>query len=301
MHRVPAAIHRISTRDGISLAVHRLGTPGAAPVLLLPGTFTNWRFWLGTRGTGFAQILAHSGYEAWVLDFRGHGASQKPAPGQRWTFDQWGREDVAATVRAINSDGARPLVVGHSAGGASILAALAADADVRAAVAAAIVIATPLPWLQDWRRAAARVMRFAARHLPAFPARLLRLGPEDELPGVMEQWMDWNITGRWVGDDGTDYVEALPRITTPLLFLAGAGDRRFAPVPAVRALHDLAGTGPKTLIIAGPATGFTRNYGHADLVVSREARAELWPLLLEFLRFHSPEQGTAPAVAPARH
>ncbi|HSJ07896.1 MAG TPA: alpha/beta fold hydrolase [Longimicrobiales bacterium] len=295
MHDDHAAIHRITTRDNVSLAVHRLGQAGAAPVLLVPGTFTNWRFWLGTRGTGFARILAISGYEAWVLDFRGHGASQKPAPGQRWTFDQWGREDVVAAVRTISAGGARPLVIGHSAGGASILAALAAEEDIRKAVAAAIIMATPLPWLQNWRRAAAHVMRFAARHLPAFPARLLRLGPEDELPGVMEQWMHWNITGRWVGSDGTDYVDALPRITTPLLFIAGAGDRRFAPVRAVRALHDIAGAGPKAFIIAGSATGFARDYGHADLVVSREARAEVWPLLLDFLRRHRPDHAAGPA------
>jgi predicted alpha/beta hydrolase len=282
--RTHARVDRLTADDGVSLALHRIGPVDAVPVILAPGTFSNWSFWLGTRGTGFARLLADSGFEACVLDFRGHGASQRPAPGQRWTFDDWGRRDLPAAVRALVAEGRPPLLVGHSAGGASILAALAAMPDVRDAVPAAIVIATPLPWLQHWRRAAAWSMRLAARHMTSFPARLLRLGPEDELPGVMEQWMDWNLRGRWVGDDGTDYAVAFRSLHTPLLFLAGAGDRRFAPPHAVRGLYDIVASERKRFVLAGRETGFTRDYDHVDLVVSRAARTEIWPLMLDWLR-----------------
>jgi predicted alpha/beta hydrolase len=277
-------IQRLATDDGVSLAVHRLGPRDAPPVLLAPGTFSNWSFWIGTRGIGFARDLAAAGFEAWVLDFRGHGASQRQAAGQHWNFDDWGRRDIAAAVRAIAAEGRRPLLVGHSAGGASVLAALAAEPDVAAAARAAAILATPLPWLQRWRRPAAWVMRAAARRLGAFPARLLRLGPEDELPGVMEQWMDWNLNGRWTGNDGTDYCVALRHLSMPLLFLAGAGDVRFAPPHAARALFELAGSRDKTFVLAGRDTGFAVDYAHTDLVVSRQAREEVWPLLIAWLR-----------------
>jgi predicted alpha/beta hydrolase len=214
-----AATERITAGDGVSLALHRLGPADGTPVIMAHGTFSNWSFWLGTRGTGFGRLLADNGFEACILDFRGHGASQRPAHGERWTFDDWGRRDVPAAVRALAAEGRRPLLVGHSAGGASILAALAAEADVRAVVPAAIVAATPLPWLQRWRRPAAWALRLAARRLSAFPARLLRLGPEDELPGVMAQWMDWNLRGAWIGDDGTEDV---PQCRCPLRRSAGA-------------------------------------------------------------------------------
>jgi predicted alpha/beta hydrolase len=279
-----AALQRITAADGVSLALHRLGPRDGTPVILTAGTFSNWSFWLGTRSTGFARLLARSGFEACVLDFRGHGASQKPAPGQRWTFDQWGRLDVPAAVRAIAAEGRRPLLVGHSAGGASILAALAAEADVRDVVPAAIIAATPLPWLQRWRWAGAWSMRFASRFLRRFPARLFGLGPEDELPGVMQQWMDWNIRGRWVGDDGTDYVVAFRNLDLPLLFLAGAGERRFAPPDAVYGLFRAVNSRRGTLVTAGRATGFSRDYDHVDLIVSRDAQREIWPLMLDWLR-----------------
>jgi predicted alpha/beta hydrolase len=282
-----AVIERVTAVDGVSLALHRIGPRDGTPVILASGTFSNWSFWLGTRDTGFARRLADEGFEACVLDFRGHGASQRQAAGQRWTFDDWGRRDLPAAVRAIAAEGRRPLLVGHSAGGASVLAALAAEPDVRAAVPAAIIAATPLPWLQRWRRTAAWAMRFASRRVRRFPARLLRLGPEDELPGVMEQWMDWNLRGHWVGDDGTDYALAFRRLHTPLLFLAGAGDHRFAPPHAVRGLHDLVASADRQFVLAGREGGFSRDYDHVGLLVSRAAREEVWPLLLDWLRRHS--------------
>jgi predicted alpha/beta hydrolase len=277
----PPRVQHITTDDGVALALHRLGPADGIPVILATGTFSNSSFWLGTRGTGFARFLAAAGYEACVLDYRGHGASQRPAPGQRWVFDDFGRHDLATAVRTLRGEGRRPLLVGHSAGGAAILSALAAEPDLRSATPGAIIIATPLPWLQRWRRTAAWTLRFAARHLDAFPARLLRLGPEDELPGVMEQWMDWNIRGHWTGRDGTDYCEKLPGLTLPLLFIAGAGDHRFAPPDAVKGLQRL--TPASHFMLAGRETGFARDYGHVDIVVSREAKGEIWPRLLEWL------------------
>ncbi|HSK20969.1 MAG TPA: alpha/beta fold hydrolase [Longimicrobiales bacterium] len=278
----------ILTEDDVAITVHRVGSHDGTPVILAPGTFSNWSFWLGTRGTGFARELARRGFEAWVVDLRGHGRSQRPAPGERWNFDDWGRLDLPAVIRAAHDEGRTPLLVGHSAGGASVLAALAGTGGLESGVAAAAIIATPLPWLQRWRRAGAWAMRFASRHMDAFPARLLGLGPEDELPGVMEQWMDWNLRGRWIGRDGTDYSTALTRLRLPLLFIAGSGDRRFAPPAACRGLFDLAGSPDRLFIEAGIDTGFSRDYGHADLIVSRDARREIWPLLADWLAAHAP-------------
>jgi predicted alpha/beta hydrolase len=289
-------IQRIHTDDGVAIAVHRVGEPSAVPVILAPGTFSNWTFWLGTRGTGFARYLAERGFEAWVVDFRGHGHSQRPAPGQHWNFDDWGRFDLTAVVRAVIAERRRPFLVGHSAGGASLLAALCGDEQVHSTARGIIVLATPLPWLQRWRRFAARAIRLAARSLSAFPARLLRLGPEDELPGVMAQWMDWNLSGRWTGRDGTDYAAALGDVDLPLLFIAGRGDHRFAPPAACRGLFDHIGGADRLFILAGTDTGFRRDYNHVDLVVSRDARTEIWPLMADWLAARAADHPADPTA-----
>ncbi len=234
---VEPTVHPVWTEDGVRLAAHRIALPGAPRVLLVAGTFSNHSYWLGTRGHGFAQALAQAGFEPWALDTRGHGASQKPAPGERWDFDHWAREDVPAAIRAMRgADDLDPpcFLVGHSAGGASILAA-----------------------------------------------------------GVMSQWMGWNIGGHWIGDDGTDYSVGLATLDLPLLFLAGSGDRTFAPPAACRGLHDMIGSADRTFVTLGRETGFSVDYGHPGMLASRAARGEVWPVVLGWMRDRLPPRPSA--------
>ena len=140
----------ITAADGTRLALYRLGPSTAPPVLLMPGTFSNHTFWLGTKGHGMAWDLAEAGFEAVVLDPRGHGGSD-PHKGEGWNFDHWGRVDVPAAVDALTGSGRRLLLVGHSAGGAAMLVGLAGEPAVRERVAGIVALATPVPWLQRSR------------------------------------------------------------------------------------------------------------------------------------------------------
>ncbi|NIQ59135.1 MAG: esterase, partial [Gammaproteobacteria bacterium] len=74
----------------------------------------------------------------------------------------------------------------------------------------------------------------------------LGLGPEDELGGVMAQWMEWNLDGHWRAADGTDYAGRLAEIRVPVMGLAGAGDRIESPPDASRALIQLMGSSDRT-------------------------------------------------------
>lgn len=273
--------------DGTRLALFRVGPVDGPPVVLMPGTFSNHTFWLGTRGRGMAWALAEAGFEAVILDPRGHGSSERPA-GRDWTFDHWGRVDVPAAVEAATEGGGQALLVGHSAGGASMLIALAGEPAIRERVAGVVALATPVPWLQRWRQLGAWAVRAGSRVLGRFPARILRLGPEDELPGVMAQWMTWNLRGEWLGDDGVDYVAELADVRTPVLAVSGAGDRVFAPPHACRALMEMVGTDDATYVLAGRDTGFSDDFDHPGIVVARSAHEDVWPLVIDWLRGHAP-------------
>ena len=273
------AVETVSVRtdDGVRLAVHRLGPSDGTPVIMLPGTFSNHTFWLGTRDRGFAWALAEHGYRALVLDPRGHGASQR---GNGWTFDDWARRDVPAVLRHAGSPA---FLVGHSGGGAAALIALAVEPGLRGLARGVVVLATPLPWLQPWQKPLAWAIRTLSLLLGRFPARVLGLGPEDELPGVMAQWMPWNMDGRWRGDDGTDYVERIGELDVPVLGLAGAGDRLQSPPPATRALVELLDTTDRTFEVCGRDTGYGEDFDHAGLVVSRAAADTVWPRIIRWL------------------
>lgn len=271
-----ATIQYLQTPDDTRIALHRLGNQAHPRVLLLAGTFSNHTFWLGTRGIGFARTLADAGFEACVLDPRGHGASDRPTRNQDWDIDDWAREDVPTALRAIATPDRPAHLIGHSAGGAVILAALSASPALHSLVRSVTTIGTPVPWLQPWRGIGAQIIKTTSQLLGRFPARLLRLGPEDELPHVMSQWMNWNIKGNWVGDDGTDYITGFAHIQLPLLMIAGTADRFFAPPYACRGLFDMMGSPRKQFEVF-------KGLNHVSMIVSRRARLEVWPRIVQFL------------------
>lgn len=266
----------IITGDGVRIALHAIGDPDHQPVLLVPGTFSNHTFWLGTRGVGFARTLADAGFCAYVLDPRGHGDSQRPKRSERWDIDDWARLDLPAALNAIATPERPAHIVGHSAGGAVTLAMLSAEPGLRDLVARVVTLGTPLPWLQPWRGAGAWLIRETSRVLGRFPARRLRLGPEDELAGVMIQWMTWNLEGHWIGDDGTDYTAGLRDLHMPFLMIAGTHDRFFAPPSACRGLFNEIGSDRKRFVVLD-------GLDHVELIVSKRARTEVWPEILDFL------------------
>jgi pimeloyl-ACP methyl ester carboxylesterase len=266
----------LRTPDGTRIALHRVGSPVQGRVLLIPGTFSNHTFWLGTRGVGFARTLSDAGYEACVVDPRGHGLSDRPTRRQQWDIDDWAREDVPTALRAIASPDQPAFIIGHSAGGAVTLAALSAEPALRALTRAVVTISTPVPWLQPWRGVGAWLIRTTSLMLGRFPARVLRLGPEDELPRVMSQWMTWNLKGHWTGDDGTDYSAGLAQLHMPFLMMAGTADRFFAPPAACKGLFEMIGSTHKRFEVF-------QGLDHVSMVVSKQARSEVWPHILQFL------------------
>lgn len=280
-------IHRrVTTEDGVSLALYRArafrdGRPG---VLLVHGAFSNHRLWLGRlrtgeTGGGLVHFLTERGLDVWLADLRHHGASDRePAPG-RWSFTDWIHRDAPALVARVREEtGGAPLAwVGHSAGGAIGLCWLAREAPP-GALGAIVTFGTPGPREMSLPRRALAVSTIAlARALGRFPARLLRLGSEDEAAGILAEWMGWNARGGWVGTDGFDYLAALRRLTTPFLSVAGAGDRLFAPPHACRQLVDATGAAAKELVVCGA------RLSHRGLLRDPRARERCWPRVATWL------------------
>jgi len=139
-----------STRDGWQVALHRrppARRAHATPLVLCHGMASN-RFNLDGPGrTSLARFLQARGYDAWVLELRGAGASRRrlrmpPVP-YRWSFEDYAQHDVPAALGLVRKvTGARRVLwVGHSLGGMVAYAALmtpAADS-----IAGAVTLASP--------------------------------------------------------------------------------------------------------------------------------------------------------------
>ncbi len=271
--------------DGVELALYRArpAEPRAAPPLLLVhGTFSNHTFFLGTNERGLGRWLQERGYDVWVGELRGHGRSGEAGRRQRWHFEDWILRDAPALLGGVReATRSEQLVwVGHSAGGVIGVAAAGRDESFAAALAGLVLAGAPAPTglgpLQYPMAAAGLAL---TRLLGRFPARLLGIGPEDEHPGIFAQWMSWNLRGRWLGEDGTDYFASAGRITAPTLALAGGGDRLIAPPGLCRDMLAATASRDRTFVTCGRAHGFLENYNHHRLIASTPAREDVWPLI----------------------
>lgn len=286
-------VHRVRAADGALLALTRVEPEGDAhrtPILFAHGTFSNRTMWLSTNGKGLAPYLAAAGYDNWILETRGHGqVRQRRMRPSTTAFDAWINYDVPAALDYVSRHTGRPAFwIGHSAGGVIIYAHLARYPESAAKLRGIVSFGsqshyaarTPGGWIMVY-------FTVAVSHLCGhFPARLLRLGPENEFLGVMTQWAGWNLKREWRSLDGFDYQTGLHRVRCPVLALAGGGDRFLAPEPGCRALFDALGSSDKRFILYSQANGHAEDYDHITLVVGRNAPREIWPTVHSWLNEH---------------
>lgn len=270
----------VRTSDGVSVSLHHLDPGARGPaVLLLHGAFSGHTVWLrgtGRRDTGgFASLLRERGFDVWLADLRDHGSSDRePAP-RTWWFEDWIDRDAPAILTRVRDQvGSRKLgVIGHSAGGTVGLGMLGRSG-AHTLMDAMVALGTPGPRPMDpVRFLGAWAFRAVARSLGRFPARALKFGGDDEGANVFGQWMSWNIRGRWLSREGFDYLEALTRVPTPYLGVAGGRDLLFSPPYACRQIVDRIGSSRKDFYIAPRLNhpGLVLAPAAADVVVPRVA------------------------------
>lgn len=112
-HPVPRSRSIVLSADGTALHVRTYGDPASEPIVLVHGWSAAIEFWN-------AQINALSGaYRVIAFDQRGHGRSET---GSRAFSADVLAEDLAAVLEATVDPALPATLVGHSMGGAAILA-----------------------------------------------------------------------------------------------------------------------------------------------------------------------------------
>lgn len=315
----------VPTRDGAVVALHRHPVPGGPPVILVHGISSNGRFWDLDADLSLAAWLQARGWDAWVLDLRGHGHAAEAATAPLaydWTVDTYGQEDAPAAVDHVRraTGWSRVAWVGHSMGGlvgAVYLASGGADA-----VSAFVPVASPGAFAKDdplmgVGRAALAAGALLPRIDSAGAARMsLAVGdptgvrarlynaenvPDASLPRVMgrivsplgrmemRHFVRMIDAGRLVSYDGTvDWSARLREVRVPTLAFAGGADRVVPPTRA-SAWAGMMG-GPVEVVQADRAHGVHADYGHLDFGVGVRAPTEIWPHIARFLAENPPQR-----------
>jgi predicted alpha/beta hydrolase len=251
--------------------------------------------------------LAEAGAAVAWLDLRGHGESgPHAADGGNWGYD----ELVGDVAQIVAQAGARfpslpRVAVGHSLFGHVVLAHLARHGGgvQRLAMLACNVHhpgwrRSPLRWLE--KTAYITLMAGLARLYGYVPVRRLGRGTDDEPRGYVDDFLRNAWAPSWRARDGFDYFEALGRVTTPILAVAGAGDRLFAPPDDVRLLMSRV---PSAQVeIVGRRTGLPVDPGHMQLVLDKRMRP-LWQEIAHFavgdtFRGHNPLESKGFGLQP---
>lgn len=297
--------------------------PRPRPVLLLHGLLVNSRFLDFSADASLAEYLAEAGFDVWNLSLRGTGRSLNPRGwGDRpWTLDHMASEDLPAAVAYVRKQtgSTEVLAVGYELG--ALLAFAHVGKAPEHSVAGIVSIAAPMSFdasAQEWLDVLLTLDRHPTLRNALFNwsgiglNKLLFLvpgfedifyNPKNMAPEVKEELLNSVLTPvnrgvldqlatmvekeEFVSADGaTSYRAALSGIRIPVLVMGGAADP-IAPPEALRTLHsDLAASEDRKLTIVEPDSDEDGSYGHFDLILGRNAKAEVFPIIRNWLEAH---------------
>jgi len=280
----------IDTVDNYKIALTRISPLGiardAVPLIMVHGNYSNRFFWLSKKGIGIAKYLHDSGYDVWIPELRGHGLSPKPKNYSSITAEQQIRYDLPAIQDYIYKETSRKAFwVCHSFGGVQLCASLSAQWLDPALIQGVSLLGCQITGGYAFLKIPplAFLFKTAVKLLGYIPSSKLGLGPEPEAAGTFIEIIKWkSLFGKWKDSDGFNYFEGFENISMPCLIFSGAADRDNPP-KGCELFYEKIVSEDKKYIVLGVEHGFNVNYGHAEMVVSKNAQQEVWPLILNWM------------------
>lgn len=284
-------VRYLTTDDGERLAISRIkprrGESLPFPVILVHGSYATRSFWVSEKGVGLGVFLAEHGFDVWIPELRGHGLSPKGPAFSAITAEDQIRRDLPAIQTAVwRMTQAPAFWIGHSFGGLFILSALSAGWLNQERMRSLVTFGSQISYGDRYLKIppVAWALSVLLRLTGNLPAPRLGLGPEIESAGTILETIRWKkFRGRWETSEGRSYWDGLEHITLPVMTYAAADDKNDPP-QGCRKIHKRLGSLDKMFLVLGKDTGFSKDYDHVGMVVSKEAQAEVWPDLAGWLK-----------------
>ncbi|MGA4636836.1 alpha/beta fold hydrolase [Pseudomonas solani] len=279
-----------SPDSSVELVLTRLGLVGheeqrGVPVVLLHGSFSNRRFWYSPKCLGLGPHLARAGFDVWIAEMRGHGLSPRNQDYRRNRVADYARYDLPAIAAFVREQaGQVPHWIGHSLGGITLAAALGGHYLGEEDAASVALFGSQISRVY-WPLKVPPVEwggRFLLKRMAVLSGPGLKRGPEDEPIGIGLESLRWHgLFGRF-GDAERDWWKGLAEVRVPVLAVGAAGDLQ-DPAWACRKLLEQFGSETRQFLCLSRENGFADDYGHIEMLVSKHAQQEVWPLVERWL------------------
>lgn len=278
-----------SPDSSVELALTRLGQSAGrrgVPVILLHGSFSNRRFWFSPKGIGLGAYLARAGFDVWIAEMRGHGLSPRNGDYDRNRVADYARFDLPAIADfVVEQSGRAPHWIGHSLGGVTLAAALGGGYLDERQAASAVLCGSQISRTY-WPLKLPPVAwggRFLLKRMGGLSGTRLKRGPEDEPLGLALEALHWySLFGRF-GEKDNDWWGGLQKVSLPVLAIGSDGDLQ-DPAWACRKLLEQFGSEVRQFLHLGRRHGFSEDFGHVEMLISKGAQREVWPLLQHWLQ-----------------
>ena len=248
-------------------------------ILMTHGTFSNRKVL-----KGIVQYLVANEFTCWVFEWRSHGESSKVSTD--FNYETVGREDFKLVFSYLFEQQKikRLHCVTHSAGGFCLAMALVNYPLYQSKIDSISmfgcqVFGAGLTWSNYLK---ILIGKYTSKLLGTVPAR--KTGSEEnESYFLMKQWYDWNLNENFIGNTGIDYKKELKNIRIPILAFYGGSDHFIAPPKACKAFLDLFENPVNKGFLCSKDEGYLENYNHSRLMLSSNAKKELYPIVLDWI------------------
>ncbi|MEY8203456.1 MAG: alpha/beta fold hydrolase [Bermanella sp.] len=279
-----------SADNSVQIAVTRLGFQGSEdkaargiPVVLLHGSFSNRSFWFSGGGKGFAKSLLEAGFDPWMVEARGHGDSPVNDHYRDNNVETYSRFDLPAVQDFIlEQTQQNAFWIGHSLGGVTIATALAGGhlqaANVQGIVLfGAQVSRYPVLLNMPGVRLMAKLALLAKKRIYG-----KGMGPEHEPVGIAREFIRWSgLLGGWRSQKGGSYWLGLQELNIPALGFGAKQDKAYPAKHCKKLIH--AFSRQSQFYLLAKESGFTQDYNHLNMVVSKPAEQEVWPKAIQWM------------------
>lgn len=268
-------------------------TPGQ-PVLMVHGAIENGLIFYSKKGKGLACYLAEQGFEVYVIDLRGRGASIPTIQ----PFDRYGQTetimaDLPLFIDFVFRRHTQPIhLMAHSWGGVLLTSMLARFPHYLSKVKSKVFFGTKrrvtvvnpesllkIKLMWQW------VSPMVAKRKGFLPARKIGFGSDDETIKSHQQSMLWTKTISWIdSDDNFDYQQACQNIEwPPSWFIAAINDKALGHPKDVKLfMHESAHQHSKYTLLS-KAEGFLQDYDHINMLTDAKATEDHFPQIVQWL------------------